>query len=381
MIAGDTNQRNFTLPVPDPPKSSWYSDPDQSSQAGLRQKAIGFNCLNYAKAPEGSLYRHFLPDKAYLDANCADGVRFELMFPSCWNGKDITSKDHKSHVAYPDLVMTGTCPPGFETRLVSLFYEIIYQTNQFAGQDGQFIISNGDPTGYGYHGDFMMGWDEGFLQQAVDTCTNLSGMIQDCPLFTIQDSLAYSSCKFATPDVVKADITDGPVASLPGNVKIQAGPAYAVPGGGVKAAPSIPVVPSLGFSAGSSVTSGTYIPGAVFVASTSDSSAPTPAVAAQNAASVTIPTSAPAVQTPTTLVPVAAPATTPAPVAPVLLPGQSIVSTMYSTMGNEVLELVMLEEAVTVTAEVTATATVSTTTTMAMRKKRHLHRHNVHGRA
>ena len=146
MIAGDTYQRNFTLPVPDPPKSEWASDPQQSSQAALRQKALGFNCLNYAIAPEGSLYRHTLPPKAYLDANCLDGVRFELMFPSCSNGQ-LDSHDHKSHVAYPSLVMTGDCPPEYPTRLVSLFYETIYDTYSFRGQDGEFMISNGDPTG------------------------------------------------------------------------------------------------------------------------------------------------------------------------------------------------------------------------------------------
>jgi hypothetical protein len=147
MIAGDTNQRNFTLPVPDPPLSEWDSDPQQSTQAALRQKALGFNCLNYAAPPEGSLYRHFMPDKTYLDANCLDGVRFELMFPSCWNGKDITSQNFKDHVAYPDLVKTGTCPDGFGTRLPSLFYETIYDTYAFVGQEGQFILANGDPTG------------------------------------------------------------------------------------------------------------------------------------------------------------------------------------------------------------------------------------------
>jgi len=147
MIAGDTNRRNFTLPVPDPPKSNWGSDPAQSSQYGLSQKAIGFNCLNYAIAPEGSLYRHFLPDKSYLDGNCADGVRFEIMFPSCWNGVDPNSPNNKDHVAYPDLVIDGTCPPGFPTRLPGLFYEIIWDTYAFKGQAGEFIIANGDPTG------------------------------------------------------------------------------------------------------------------------------------------------------------------------------------------------------------------------------------------
>lgn len=146
MIAGDTNQRNFSYPVPDIPKSNWNQAP-YNTQAFLRQAALGFNCLDYSKTAEGSLYRHFLPDKAYLDANCKDGVRFELMFPSCWNGVDKTSKDMKSHVAYPSQVMTGDCPKGFETRLVSLFYETIWNTNEFAGTAGQFVLANGDPTG------------------------------------------------------------------------------------------------------------------------------------------------------------------------------------------------------------------------------------------
>ena len=144
MIAGNTNQRNFSYPVPDIPKSDWTGN--MTEQAFLRQAALGFNCLNYAIAPEGSLYRHFLPDKAYLDANCKNGVRFELMFPSCWNG-ELDSPDHKSHVAYPSEVMTGNCPEGFETRLVSLFYETIWNTYEFFGVDGEFMIANGDPTG------------------------------------------------------------------------------------------------------------------------------------------------------------------------------------------------------------------------------------------
>jgi hypothetical protein len=146
MIAGNTNQRNFTYPVPDIQKSLWNVAP-YNTQAFLEQAAIGFNCLDYSKTPEGSLYRHFLPDKAYLDANCVDGVRFELMFPSCWDGVNPTSADQKSHVAYPSEVMTGDCPKGFPIRLPSLFYETIWNTYEFIGQSGQFVISNGDPTG------------------------------------------------------------------------------------------------------------------------------------------------------------------------------------------------------------------------------------------
>lgn len=145
MLAGDSRLRNFTGPVPDPPTSAW--GPEDMTQEALGQKSLGFNCLNYNKAPEGSRYRHFLPTKEYMDENCANGIRAEIFFPSCWNGKDVTSSDHKSHVAYPSLIDGGVCPEGFETRLPSLFYETIWNTNAFKGKAGQFVWSNGDPTG------------------------------------------------------------------------------------------------------------------------------------------------------------------------------------------------------------------------------------------
>lgn len=149
MVSGSNDRRSYTVgdpSQPDPPKSQWASL-GQTSQSALEQRAVGFNCLNYAMAPEGTLYRHMLPDKSYLDQNCADGLRFELMFASCWNGKDIDSKNHKDHVAFPDLVMTGTCPETHPVRLPSLLFEVIWNTAAFKHRKGRFVISNGDVTG------------------------------------------------------------------------------------------------------------------------------------------------------------------------------------------------------------------------------------------
>lgn len=226
MVAGDPFQRNFTWPVPDPPKSEWTGD--QASQAALQQKALGFNCLNYQTTAEPSLGRHFLPNKTYLDEHCTDGVRFEMMFPSCWNGKDVDSKDHASHVAYPSLVMDGTCPEGFETRLVSLFYETIWDTYAFKGVDGYFALANGDPTGYGYHGDFMQAWDDGVLQQAIDTCTNESGMVEDCAIFNLQSEAKQRQCEFAMPPALEHEDVLMCHGGLPGAIPVEWGPAYAL---------------------------------------------------------------------------------------------------------------------------------------------------------
>jgi hypothetical protein len=57
---------------------------------------------------------------------------------------------------------------------------------------------------------------------------------------------------------------------------------------------------------------------------------------------------------------------------------EKIVSTMYSTMGNEVLELVMIEEKITVYVSTTATTTTTVAGMKWKRRDSHLRRHQ-HG--
>lgn len=227
MLAGDTNLRNFSLPVPDPPKSTWSED--DSTQFALGQKALGFNCLNYQGAAEGFLARHTLPDKKFMDQHCTNGLRLEIAFPSCWNGKDLDSKDHRSHVAYPNLVEDGTCPEGFKTRLVTLFYETIWEVADFKDDDGYFALANGDPTGCGYHADFIEGWEDDVLQEAIDTCTNDSGLVEDCKVFELQNLDKQLKCTMELPDILANDRFELSGDGLPGDVKISKGPAYVVP--------------------------------------------------------------------------------------------------------------------------------------------------------
>jgi hypothetical protein len=259
VLAGDSRLRNFSGPVPDPPTSAWTLD--DMSQESLAQKSLGFNCMNYNRAPEGSRYRHFLPDKEFLDANCDNGIRAEIFFPSCWNGKDVTSADHKSHVAYPNMIDGGKCPEGFPVRLPSLFYETIWNTNAFKGKAGQFVFSNGDPTGYGYHADFINGWNIDTLKAAVNDCTNPSGRVEDCQHFTsnLQTEAEQGTCKIESmPKILSVDDCDGPSDGLCGNVPIQYGPEYAAPlEAGATEKPTMTV--SIGSSA-ASVPTQSYAP-------------------------------------------------------------------------------------------------------------------------
>ncbi|PNY28907.1 Uncharacterized protein TCAP_01175 [Tolypocladium capitatum] len=329
MVSGNNDRRTYTAGdpnQPDPPKSFWGS----MKQDDLAQRAIGFNCLNYGKTPEGTLYRHYLPDKAYLDANCKDGLRLELMFPSCWKGGDAKdSPNHQDHVAFPDLVMTGTCPKGYPVRLPSLLYEVIWNTAAFRGKNGRFVLANGDTTGYGYHGDFMMGWDEAFLQKAVNTCTNLSGKIEDCPLFNVVDQGKATKCnlRLPLPKPIIGENVQGPVANLPGNVQVLGGGS-----GDNRNGPAAPK-PAL-----------TYVPGQ----KPSDSASPLPGQIFKDKSSSAAGFGIEAV----TVQPTTPPATTPAPEI------KSYYSTQYVTNGNVVSKILWVEQFVYVTQYTDTTTTV-----------------------
>lgn len=240
------------------------------------------------------------------------------------------------------------------------------QLVSICAQPLSFLYSSSDHlTGYGYHGDFISGWGGDYLQSAVNTCTNLSGKIEDCPLFTIQDSSVYSTCEFTMPAAIVNEDVTGPMAAIPGNVAIQAGPGLATVGAtNIGAAPTTvgPAVsvPSLAPSAGSTIgSSGTVVPGGVFVASVSEASTPEAVyVAAAEPTSSAEPT-------------VAAATITPAPTA-TLKDNQKAYATSFTTIGRDVLEIVMVEEVVTVEEQVTITTTVLAQQKM---KKRHLHKH------
>jgi len=205
----------------------------------------------------------------------------------------------------------------------------------------------------------MMGWDGTFLQDAVDTCTNLSGQITDCPLFTIQDESVYGNCNVTLPSAIEKENVVGPVYTLPGNPAIAPGPAPADQVTAGEATTTIVnVAPTLSYSAGISLASSdTYIPGGIFAVSTyPTSTTPSPSSTPKAPASAVVVAENVAVTSPPTTIPASATNT------------QSYFTTEYSTSGQALIEVLWVEEVKTVTES-------ATTTIYNRDRKRHLHRH------
>lgn len=213
MVAGDPFQRNYT------------------GEQAAPGNAVSFVCLDYSgKSPQTN---------AIPNTNCPDGLRAQVYFPSCWNN-ETDSPDHKSHMAYPigdNTYDNGHCPPSHPTRLISLFFEVIYDIDQFSDRwysdKHPFVFAQGDRTGYGFHGDFVNGWDVDYLQDAIDQCNADSGLISDCPVFNTPDTKSQQftsdeqqACRI--PPSIDEEVT-GILPSLPGCNTPTDGPEYAPP--------------------------------------------------------------------------------------------------------------------------------------------------------
>ncbi|CAG8979221.1 hypothetical protein HYALB_00011278 [Hymenoscyphus albidus] len=196
--------------------------------SSLAQQAITWACLGTSTPESGGM----------PNIKCPDGLRAQVFFPSCWDGKNVDTPDHKSHVAYPDGVTVGSCPASHPKRLISIFYEIIFNTPNFqwSGDHHPFVLAQGDPTGYGFHGDFVNGWKEGVLQKAIDDCNIESDVIEECKHFSFITNQVAQSCR------VPASIdeqTSGTLDKLPGCNPVQPGPDPAKPQSGCGAPTTI----------------------------------------------------------------------------------------------------------------------------------------------
>lgn len=80
-------------------------------------------------------------------------VRTQINFPTCWDGKNVDTPNHKDHVRYAINASFGNfgqgCPSTHPVQLPLLFLETVWDTTpfnkEFVNGKNPFVWAMGDP--------------------------------------------------------------------------------------------------------------------------------------------------------------------------------------------------------------------------------------------
>ncbi len=110
------------------------------------------------------------PGNAHTAPLCNTKVmELHMRFPDCWDGMNLDSANHKSHMAYSrreSSSLLATCPPTHPRLMPKLRMILRYPT---LGGPTLRLSSGGISTA---HADFMNGWDQAKLEALVRDCLN-----------------------------------------------------------------------------------------------------------------------------------------------------------------------------------------------------------------
>jgi len=112
-------------------------------------------------------------------------LRLIVSFPQCWDGKNLDSPDHKSHMAYAcgdeceDATgkvtkSANSCPASHPVAIPNItinadFFNLDASAKYRLASDN---YSTAYPGGYSLHADWMNGWDENTIGRVVKNCLN-----------------------------------------------------------------------------------------------------------------------------------------------------------------------------------------------------------------
>jgi hypothetical protein len=104
---------------------------------------------------------------ADFPASCPAGSALivHLKAPSCWDGLDLDSIDHVSHMAYP---VNGVCPANFLVALPMLEIKVAYKLP--GGVTTGLRYASG--ASFTFHYDFLNAWQPARLAYLVKHCIN-----------------------------------------------------------------------------------------------------------------------------------------------------------------------------------------------------------------
>ena len=156
---------------------------DSTATAPSASGAAQFNCGGIA----GPVTNLLDPLGPHSIPNCPVGseVWASVVFPQCWDGVNLDSPDHRSHVAYSN----PTCSdPGFPVTLPIITITAVYPVTEKDSPLRWRLASDthdlGQPGGYSLHADWFNGWKPEIMDAWIKNCDQAS---KDCAAHLLGD--------------------------------------------------------------------------------------------------------------------------------------------------------------------------------------------------
>jgi hypothetical protein len=134
---------------------------DAAARSPQPTDIVHYNCLRYPQGGQvtgSSAAIPTCPGGTYLSA--------KIIFPGCWDGRNLDSPDHKSHMAYP---RKGSCPVSHPVSLPTLAIRLRWKTARSIPSSQLALSSVGQLS---MHADFWNAWNPAVMQWLVDNCLN-----------------------------------------------------------------------------------------------------------------------------------------------------------------------------------------------------------------
>jgi hypothetical protein len=155
------------------------------------QEHVVFDCIATGDAQS---YVDGIRDRPSIPTDCPPGriIQVRILFPQCWDGVNIDSPDHKSHMAYPTL--SFGCPSSHPVALTEIIEHLRYRVGPEGATYYRFVTDLYDlsqPAGYTFHADWWFGWDQATIDAIVFDCVANE---HDCRMNLVGftgDALAY----------------------------------------------------------------------------------------------------------------------------------------------------------------------------------------------
>lgn len=134
---------------------------DAKATSAQPTNIVHYNCLRYptgGQVTKSSAAMPSCPGGTYLSAR--------IEFPSCWDGRNLDSADHKSHMAYPN---RGACPVSHPVGVPALSIRLHWKAARGIPSSQLALSSGGQQT---MHADFWNVWSPAVMRWLVDNCLN-----------------------------------------------------------------------------------------------------------------------------------------------------------------------------------------------------------------